>query len=82
MTERRKSPTSPPSSLTGSAVSVEILSDEKTKKRRPDPMAVVIFGATGGVTRAVFVDGRLSMRHGSVAGIYLDAARRRAQAQF
>ncbi len=47
MTERRKSPTSPPSSLSGSAVSVEILSEEKTKKRRPDPMAVVIFGATG-----------------------------------
>src|SRR5512139_4020432 len=47
MTERRKSPTSPPSNLSGSAVSVEILSDTTAKKKRPDPMAVVIFGATG-----------------------------------
>lgn len=47
-----------------------------------DPIQSLIFGATGRVTRAVFVDGRLSMRDGAVAGFDLEAARRRAQAQF
>ncbi|WP_413877328.1 chlorohydrolase family protein [Albidovulum sp.] len=47
-----------------------------------DPIQSLIFGATGRVTRAVFVDGRLSMRDGAVAGFDLAAARRRAQAQF
>jgi cytosine/adenosine deaminase-related metal-dependent hydrolase len=47
-----------------------------------DPIQSLIFGATGRVTRAVFVDGRLSMRDGAVAGFDLGAARRRAQAQF
>ncbi len=32
--------------------------------------------------KATFVDGRLSMRDGRVAGIDLDAAQARAQAQF
>ncbi|HUS33293.1 MAG TPA: glucose-6-phosphate dehydrogenase [Kofleriaceae bacterium] len=48
MTQRSKSPTSPPSNLSGSAVSVEILGGaDNTKKRRPEPTTVVIFGATG-----------------------------------
>jgi cytosine/adenosine deaminase-related metal-dependent hydrolase len=47
-----------------------------------DPIQSLIFGATGRVTRAVFVDGRLSMHDGKVAGLDLDAARRRAQEQF
>jgi cytosine/adenosine deaminase-related metal-dependent hydrolase len=47
-----------------------------------DPIQTLVLGATGRVTRAVFVDGRLSMRDGQVAGLDLDAARARAQAQF
>ena len=47
-----------------------------------DPVQSLIFGATGRVTRAVFVDGRLSMRDGMVAGIDVAAARLRAQQQF
>jgi cytosine/adenosine deaminase-related metal-dependent hydrolase len=47
-----------------------------------DPVQSLIFGASGRVTRAVFVDGRLSMRDGEVAGIDIKAARREAQAQF
>ncbi|HSD90903.1 MAG TPA: glucose-6-phosphate dehydrogenase, partial [Kofleriaceae bacterium] len=46
MTERKKSPTSPPS-LSSSSVTAEILGEVAAKKRRPDPTAVVIFGATG-----------------------------------
>jgi hypothetical protein len=49
---------------------------------RIDPVQSLVFGATGRVTRAVFVDGRLSMRGGQVAGMDLHAARRQAQAQF
>ncbi|UVC09451.1 amidohydrolase family protein [Rhizobium sp. TH2] len=47
-----------------------------------DPVQSLIFGATGRVTRAVFVDGRLSMRDGAVAGFDVEAGRHRAQAQF
>jgi cytosine/adenosine deaminase-related metal-dependent hydrolase len=47
-----------------------------------DPIQSLIFGATGRVTKAVFVDGRLSMREGVVAGFDEGAARVRAQAQF
>jgi cytosine/adenosine deaminase-related metal-dependent hydrolase len=47
-----------------------------------DPIQSLIFGATGRVTRAVFVDGRLSMRDGAVAGLDAVAGRRRAQGQF
>lgn len=47
-----------------------------------DPIQSLIFGATGRVTRAVFVDGRLSMRDGAVVGMDADEARRRAQEQF
>ena len=49
---------------------------------RIDPVQSLIFGATGRVTRAVFVDGRLSMRNGQVAGMNMQAARSQAQAQF
>ena len=47
-----------------------------------DPITTLIAGASGRVTRAVFVDGRLSMRDGQVAGLDMAAARARAQAQF
>ncbi|MDB5551178.1 MAG: N-ethylammeline chlorohydrolase [Rhizobium sp.] len=47
-----------------------------------DPVQSLIFGATGRVTRAVFVDGRLSMCDGAVAGFDVEAGRHRAQAQF
>lgn len=49
---------------------------------RIDPIQTLVYGATGRVTRATIVDGRLSMRDGQVAGIDLAAARDRAQAQF
>ncbi|HEY9021933.1 MAG TPA: amidohydrolase family protein [Paracoccaceae bacterium] len=49
---------------------------------RVDPVRTLILGATGRVTQAVFVDGRLSMRDGQVAGFDMTAARARAQAQF
>lgn len=47
-----------------------------------DPIRTLVLGATGRVTRAVFVDGRLSMRDGQVPGLDMAAARARAQAQF
>lgn len=47
-----------------------------------DPITTLVAGGSGKVTRAVFVDGRLSMRHGEVAGIDMQAARRQAQQQF
>jgi cytosine/adenosine deaminase-related metal-dependent hydrolase len=47
-----------------------------------DPVQTLVYGATGRVTRATIVDGRLSMRDGKVAGIDLDQARAQAQAQF
>ncbi len=47
-----------------------------------DPIQTLVFGATGRVTRAAFVDGRLSMRNGEVAGIGMPAARHRVQRQF
>ncbi|MDP2086653.1 MAG: amidohydrolase family protein [Gemmobacter sp.] len=49
---------------------------------RIDPVRTLILGATGRVTRAVFVDGRLSMREGQVAGLDMASARARAQTQF
>jgi len=47
-----------------------------------DPITTLVAGATGRVTRAVFVDGRLSMRNGMVAGFDMVAARAQAQVQF
>jgi len=47
-----------------------------------DPITTLVAGGSGKVTRAVFVDGRLSMRHGEVAGIDIRVARHRAQQQF
>jgi glucose-6-phosphate 1-dehydrogenase len=45
---RDRHPTSPPSTQTGPSVSVEILGGaDASKKRRPEPTAIVIFGATG-----------------------------------
>lgn len=49
---------------------------------RVDPIRTLILGATGRVARATFVDGRLSMRDGHVAGLDLVVARRKAQEQF
>lgn len=47
-----------------------------------DPIQSLILSASGRVTRAVFVDGRLSMRDGCVAGFDMARARLRAQEQF
>ncbi len=49
---------------------------------RVDPIRTLILGATGRVTKAVFVDGRLSMRNGEVTGMVMSDARKRGQAQF
>jgi cytosine/adenosine deaminase-related metal-dependent hydrolase len=49
---------------------------------RIDPIQTLVYGATGRVTRATIVDGRISMRDGNVAGIDLVAARSQAQQQF
>ncbi len=47
-----------------------------------DPIRTLVLGATGRVTRAVFVDGRLSMYLGQVVGMDMAAARLQAQRQF
>ncbi|MFN4098241.1 MAG: amidohydrolase family protein [Pararhodobacter sp.] len=47
-----------------------------------DPITTLVAGGSGRVVRATFVDGRLSMRHGQVAGLNMPEARARAQAQF
>lgn len=47
-----------------------------------DPITTLVAGGSGKVTRAVFVDGRLSMRFGELAGIDMETARDQAQAQF
>jgi hypothetical protein len=47
-----------------------------------DPITTLVTGGSGKVTQAVFVDGRLSMRFGDVAGIDMKAARQRAQQQY
>lgn len=47
-----------------------------------DPITTLVAGGSGRAVRATFVDGRLSMRDGQVAGLDLPAARQRAQAQF
>ncbi|GGA26509.1 chlorohydrolase family protein [Neptunicoccus cionae] len=49
---------------------------------RIDPVQTLILGATGRVTKATIVDGRLSMRNGDVAGIDMKAARAAMQDQF
>jgi cytosine/adenosine deaminase-related metal-dependent hydrolase len=47
-----------------------------------DPITTLVAGGSGKVTRAVFVDGRLSMCNGQVAGLDMIAAQARAQEQF
>lgn len=47
-----------------------------------DPITTLVAGGTGRVVQATFVDGRLSMCEGRVAGLDLAAAQARAQAQF
>ena len=49
MTESRHPdrPAAPPAPTVASSVTGEILGDLTTKRRRPDPTAIVIFGATG-----------------------------------
>jgi len=47
-----------------------------------DPVTTLVAGGSGHVVRATFVDGRLAMRDGQVAGLDMAAARARAQAQF
>lgn len=47
-----------------------------------DPITTLVVGGSGKVTRATFVDGRLSMLLGEVAGIDMAAAREQAQRQY
>lgn len=47
-----------------------------------DPITTLVNGGSGKATKAVFVDGRLSMRDRQVAGLDLVTAQARAQAQF
>jgi cytosine/adenosine deaminase-related metal-dependent hydrolase len=47
-----------------------------------DPITTIVTGGSGKITRAVFVDGRLSMRERQVANIDMASARVQAQAQF
>jgi len=47
-----------------------------------DPVQSLILSSSGRATRAVFVDGRLSMRDGQVAGIDMASARMQVQEQF
>ncbi|KAA3498973.1 N-ethylammeline chlorohydrolase [Rhizobium rhizogenes] len=47
-----------------------------------DPITTIVTGGSGKITRAVFVDGRLSMRSRQVANIDMERARVQAQAQF
>ncbi len=47
-----------------------------------DPITTLVAGGSGKVTRATFVDGRVAMLFGKVAGIDMAAARRQAQAQY
>ncbi|MDE3809356.1 amidohydrolase family protein [Sinorhizobium meliloti] len=47
-----------------------------------DPVTTLVVGGSGKVTQAVFVDGRLSMLDGKVAGIDMIAAREQAQQQY
>lgn len=47
-----------------------------------DPIQSLVLGSTGRITRTVFVDGRLAMHEGQVAGLDMGAARAQAQGQF
>ncbi|MFG6083619.1 chlorohydrolase family protein [Paracoccus litorisediminis] len=47
-----------------------------------DPITTLVLGGNGKITEAVFVDGRLSMCRGQVAGMDMVQARAQAQAQF
>jgi cytosine/adenosine deaminase-related metal-dependent hydrolase len=47
-----------------------------------DPITTLLLGGSGKVTQAVFVDGRLSMLDGKLAGFDIHAARQQAQRQF
>ncbi|MGU3575091.1 amidohydrolase family protein [Brucellaceae bacterium C25G] len=47
-----------------------------------DPITTLVAGGSGKVTRAVFVNGRLSMANGRVAGLDMAEAQIRAQAQY
>ncbi|MBN9244343.1 MAG: amidohydrolase family protein [Mesorhizobium sp.] len=47
-----------------------------------DPITTLVVGGSGKVTQATFVDGRLSMLEGKLAGLDIVKAREQAQAQF
>ena len=47
-----------------------------------DPIQSLVLAATGRITRTVFVDGRLAMHDGQVAGLNMREARAQAQKQF
>jgi len=47
-----------------------------------DPIQTLMIAGSGSIVKATFVDGRLSMRDGRVAGIDLKSAQQQAQRQF
>jgi hypothetical protein len=47
-----------------------------------DPITTLVTGGSGKVTRAVFVDGRVSMLDRQLAGFDMEKARIQAQAQY
>jgi len=47
-----------------------------------DPITTIVTGGSGKITQAVFVDGRLSMLNGQLAGVDMHKARDRAQTQY
>jgi cytosine/adenosine deaminase-related metal-dependent hydrolase len=68
---------------TGACADIAIFRlDEAIMTPAIDPITTLIAGGSGKVTQATFVDGRLSMCEGRVAGIDMSTAQTRAQAQF
>lgn len=56
--------------------------DDTTMAPSIDPISTLVIGGSGKVTRAVFVDGRVSMLDRKLAGFDMEKARIRAQAQY
>lgn len=67
----------------GAAADIAVFAlDDTVMTPAVDPITTLVNGGSGKVTKAVFVDGRLSMRDRQVAGLDLAKAQIRAQAQF
>ncbi len=67
----------------GARVDIAVFSlDDTAMAPSIDPITTIVTGGSGKITRAVFVDGRLSMFDRKLAGFDMDEARRQAQAQY